>query len=105
MQIIFDRNLETERAINVDFFGENISRGTLNASMSKVLSAKDTTVPDLSTVKQAFITMQMVDGNIPVPVQGSYNVVLDASAAYNSRTKEYSATIILGYVEGQTTEA
>lgn len=103
MQIIFDRNLETERAINVNFFGENIPRGTLNASMSKVLSANDTTVPDLSTVKQPFTTVAIVDGNIPVPVQGSYNAVLDASAAYNSRTKEYSATIILGYVEGQTT--
>lgn len=101
MQIIFDWNLDTERAINVDFFGENISRGTLNASMSKVLTAEDTTVPDLSTVKQAFTTMQIVDGNIPVPMQGSYNAVLDASAAYNSRTKEYSVTVILGHVEVQ----
>lgn len=96
MQIVFDRNLETQRAINVDFFGENLNRGTLNASMSKVLSAEDTTVPDLSTVKQAFSTVEIVDGNIPVPMQGSYNAVLDASAAYNSRSKEYSVTVILG---------
>jgi hypothetical protein len=27
--------------------------------------------------------------------QGRYNAVLDASAAYNSRTMEYSATVIL----------
>ena len=101
MQIIFDRNRETERAINVDFFGENISRGTLNASMSKVLTAEDTTVPDLSTVKQAFSTVQIVDENIPVPMQGSYNAVLDASAAYNSRTQEYSVTVIMGHVEAQ----
>lgn len=96
MQIIFDRNLETQRAINVDFFGENLNRGTLNASMSKVLTAEDTAVPDLSTVKQAFSTVQIVDENIPVPMQGSYNAVLDASAAYNSRSKEYSVTVILG---------
>ena len=96
MQIVFDRNLETQRAINVDFFGENLNRGTLNASMSKVLTAEDTTVPDLSTVKQAFSTVQIVDENIPVPMQGSYNAVLDASAAYNSRSKEYSVTVILG---------
>lgn len=103
MQIIFDRNLDTERAINVTFFGENINRGTLNASMSKVLTAADTTVPDLSIVKQAFSTVDIVDGNILVPTQGTYNTVLDASAAYNSVSKEYSATVILGYVEGQTT--
>lgn len=100
MQIIFDHNLETERAINVAFFGENIFRGTLNASMSKVLTAEESTVPDLSTVKQVFSTVQIVDGAIAIPMQGSYNAVLDASAAYNSHTKEYSATIILGYVEG-----
>ena len=96
MQIIFDRNLDTERAINVDFFGENISRGTLNASMSKVLTAEDTTVPDLSTVKQPFTTVEIVESDFPVPMQGSYNAVLDASAAYNSRSKEYSVTVILG---------
>ena len=56
MQIVFDRSLETQRAINVDFFGENISRGTLNASMSKVLNADDTTVPDLGTLQSGFTT-------------------------------------------------
>lgn len=101
MQIVFDRGLTTERGVNVDFFGENISRGTLNASMSKVLTVDDTTVPDLSAVKQSFSTVEIVDGLIPVPMQGSYNAALDASAAYNSRTKEYSVTVILGHVEAQ----
>lgn len=96
MQIVFDRNLETPRAINVDFFGENLNRGTLNASMSKVLSANDTAVPDLSTVKQPFTTVEIVENDFPVPMQGIYNAVLDASAAYNSRSKEYSVTVILG---------
>lgn len=96
MQIVFDRNLETQRAINVDFFGENLNRCTLNASMSKVLSANDTAVPDLGTVKQPFTTVEIVENDFPVPMQGSYNAVLDASAAYNSRSKEYSVTVILG---------
>lgn len=96
MQIVFDRGMETQNAINIAFFGENMSRGTLNASMTKVLTAADTAVPDLGTMPKEFSTVDIADGTIPVPVQGSYNVVLDASAAYNSMTKEYSVTVILG---------
>lgn len=96
MKIVFDRNLETEHEVAVDFFGENISRNTLNASMGKVLSVDDVNVPDLSDIKVGFTTVDIFDGEIPVPIQGEYNAVLDASAAYNSRTKEYSVTVILG---------
>lgn len=96
MRIVFDKNLETEREVAVDFFGENISRNTLNASMSKVLTVNDVDVPDLSDIKVGFTTVDIFDGDIPVPVQGDYNTVLDASAAYNGRTKEYSITVILG---------
>jgi len=96
MQIVFDRGLETQNAVNVDFFGENLNRGTLNASMSKILTTEDTTVPDLGTLQSTFSTVDIADGSIPVPVQGGYNAVLDSSAAYNSRTKEYSVTVILG---------
>lgn len=97
MQIVFDRGLETQRAITVNFFGENISRGVLNASMSKVLSAEDTSVPDLSALESGFTTVDIADGDIPVPMQGQYDMVLDATAAYNSATKEYSVTVILGH--------
>lgn len=96
MQIIFDRGLETQNAINIAFFGENLNRVTLNASMAKKLTVEDAAVPNLGTLAKDFTTVEIVDGNIPVPVQGDYNTVLDASAAYNSRTKEYSVTVILG---------
>lgn len=96
MRIVFDKNLETEHEVAVDFFGENISRNALNASMNKVLTVSDVNVPDLSSIKVDFTTVDIFDGDIPVPVQGDYNTVLDASAAYNSLTKEYSVTVILG---------
>ena len=96
MRIVFDKNLETEHEVAVDFFGENISRNTLNANMSKVLTVNDVNVPDLSDIKANFTTVDIFDGDIPVPIQGDYNIVLDASAAYNSKTKEYSITIIFG---------
>lgn len=96
MQIVFDRGLETQNAVNVDFFGESLNRGTLSASMSKILTTEDTAVPKLSKLKDTFSTVDIADGSIPVPVQGDYNAVLDSSAAYNFRTKEYSVTVILG---------
>ena len=96
MRIVFDKELTTKHEVTVDFFGENISRNTLNGSMSKVLTVSDVNVPDLSNIKVDFTTVDIFDGEIPVPVQGDYNTVLDASAAYNSRTKEYSVTVILG---------
>lgn len=96
MQIIFDRGLETQNAINIAFFGENFNRGTLNASMTKRLTEEDSTVPDIGSLAKNFTSVDIADGNIPVPVQGQYNTVLDASAAYNSATREYSVTVILG---------
>lgn len=44
MQIVFDRGLETQNAVTISFFGENISRNTLNATLSKVLSAEEYSV-------------------------------------------------------------
>lgn len=105
MQIVFDKELSTRYALNFNYFGESISRHTLSASMSKTLTAADIGVPELQNMPQTFSTVHVVDGNIEVPIQGDYNRVVDASAAYNSASKEYSATIILGYVEGQTAEA
>ena len=102
MQIIFDRGLETEYALNFEYFGENINRHTLSASASVQLNTPDASVPNLQGMPQTFTTVHAIDVTITIPIQGTYNKVIDASAAYNSVSKEYSATIILGYVEGQT---
>lgn len=99
MKIVFDKDLSTKREVNINFFGENISRTTLNATMIKTLSATDTDVPNLESIKNGFTSVAIVDGDITVPIQNSYNKMVDASAAYNSQTKEYSVTIILGYEE------
>lgn len=97
MQLIFDKGMDTQRAVEVDFFGENLFRGTLSASYSRILSGDATTVPDLSVLKDAptFSSVSVVDGNMVVPLQGSYNTVQEASAAYNASTRQYSATIVL----------
>lgn len=99
MQLIFDRGTGSQRAVDVAFFGENVFRGSLNASNNVILAdGASVTVPDLSPLRDnpTFTTVEVVDGNINVPLQGEYNAVLDASAAYNSAAKQYSVTVILG---------
>lgn len=102
MQIIFDRDLETQTAINVTYFGENLTRNVLNAHMVQKLASVDVVVPDLRKMPRTFSSVEAVDGRISIPVQGVYNVVLDSAATYNSSTQEYSVSISLGYVNGQT---
>ena len=41
MQIIFDKGTENQRAIAIDFFGENLFRGNLNASWNRQLGAEE----------------------------------------------------------------
>ena len=52
-----------------------------------------------------FSTMEIVDTvgdeSFSVPVQGSYNTILDASAAYNAQSREYSVTFVLDYVAAE----
>ena len=104
MQIIFDKGTENQRAIAIDFFGENLFRGNLNASWNRHLGA-EAAVPNVAALKAAptFSTVEIVDtvseDSFSVPVQGSYNAILDASAAYNAQSRQYSVTIVLGYVE------
>lgn len=101
MYLIFDKGLETQRAVEVDFFGENLTRGVLNATFNRRL-AEAAAVPDLSVLRSnsTFATLEAVDGEVAVPVQGVYNTAQDMSAAYNAREGTYSTTIVLGYKEG-----
>ena len=104
MQIIFDKGTMNQRAIAIDFFGENLFRGTLNASWNRQLNA-EAAVPNVFALQASprFNTMEIVDTvgeeSFSVPVQGSYNTILDASAAYNAQSRQYSVTIVLGRVE------
>ena len=106
MQIIFDKDTENQRAIAIDFFGENLFRGNLNASWNRQLDA-EADVPNVAALKEAptFSTVEIVDTvgdkSFSVPVQGSYNTILDASAAYNAQSREYSVTIVLDYVAAE----
>ena len=104
MQIIFDKGTENQRAIAIDFFGENLFRGNLNASWNRQLDA-ETAAPNVATLKEVptFSTVEIVDTvgdeSFSVPMQGRYNTILDASAAYNAQSRQYSVTIVLGRVE------
>lgn len=102
MQLIFDRGTADERAIDVDYYGENLFRGTLNANWNHRL-AESPDVPNLGTLRSrpTFATLELVDGAVRIPAQGTYNQIQDASAAYNAREGSYSVTVMLGYAEDQ----
>lgn len=106
MQIIFDKDTENQRAIAIDFFGENLFRGNLNASWNRQLDA-EAAVPNVAALKEVptFSSVEIVDTvgdeSFSVPVQGRYNTILDASAAYNAQSRQYSVTIVLDYVAAE----
>ena len=106
MQIIFDKNTENQRAIAIDFFGENLFRGNLNASWNRQLDS-EAAVPNVAALKEVptFSTVEIVDTvgdeSFSVPMQGRYNTILDASAAYNAQSRQYSVTIVLDYVAAE----
>ena len=62
MQIIFDKGTENQRAIAIDFFGENLFRGNLNASWNRQLGA-EAAVPNVAALKATptFSAVEIVD--------------------------------------------
>lgn len=101
MQLVFDRGLSTEHGVNIDFYGEALFRGTMNATWSRTLT-DNPSVPDLGTLRShpGFETVEVAVGNAPIPLQGDYNTVVDANATYNASTGVYTATVVLGHAEG-----
>ena len=106
MKIIFDKGTETQRAVEITHFGEGLGRGVLNAVWTGRLgevSAVPAVKPLVDT--PAFATVEIVDGEedggFAVPVQGSYNIVRDASVNYAASERIYTMTLVLGYVQSK----
>lgn len=100
MQLVFDRGLATEHGVNIDFYGEALFRGTMNATWSRTLT-DNPSVPDLGTLRSRpdFVTVEVAVGSTTIPLQGEYNAVVDANATYNAATGIYTATVVLGRAE------
>ncbi len=102
MKIIFDKGTETQRAVEITHFGEGLNSGVLNAVWTGRLG-EVASVPAVKPLVDtpAFATVEVVDGEgddtFAVPVQGSYNVVRDASVNYAASERLYTMTLVLGY--------
>ncbi len=100
MQIIFDKGLDTQRAIEVDSFSENVGRDVLSASWTRVLKS-DTAIPAVKTLTDnpTFTTVEVVDTDgetaFSIPVQGEYNTIRDVNVNYSSAQCVYNLTIVL----------
>lgn len=102
MKIIFNKGTETQRAVEITHFGESLGRGVLNAVWAGRLG-EVASVPAVKALVDApdFSTVEVVDGEddggFAVPVQGSYNVIRDASVNYAASERLYTMTLVLGY--------
>lgn len=102
MKIIFDKGTETQRAVEITHFGEGLNRGVLNAVWTGRLG-EVASVPAVKPLVDtpAFATVEVVDGegdgSFAVPVQGSYNVVLDANVNYAASERIYTMALVLGH--------
>lgn len=102
MKIVFDKNTEMQRAVDINHFAESLLRKTLSASWTGRLG-EVLTVPAANALASnpSFVTVEVVDGDgdtaFSVPVQGTYNVIRDVSVNYVASEQLYSMALVLGY--------
>ena len=100
MIITFDRNLETQRSLSISFFNEQILERRLMAGKEIVVSG-GTVFPDISSFigdDRSFSTVEIFEeGNSPIPIAGTYNMILNLSVNYSELTKAYNLNLSLGY--------
>lgn len=96
-QLIFDAGLETERSFECDNVFEKPMLNRLNAQKMVDVSHGGE-FPELDDFKNNpdFTTVSLVDGDVTIPLIGSYDVITDVSVSYFAADRQYSATIILG---------
>ncbi len=102
MKIVFDKNTEIQRAVDISHFGESLLRKTLSAAWTGRLG-EVSSVPAANALASApsFATVEIMDGDgdtaFAVPVQGTYNVIRDVNVSYVASEQVYSMTLVLGY--------
>lgn len=97
MTFIFDKSLETEKHIEMDYYSEQVKNHKLNATKEyKIYSEED--FPDISDFGDGmlFTTLEVKDGLMTVPIIGQYNSIDTFNASYSSVGKTYIINMILG---------
>lgn len=98
MEMIFNKGKEDEKRIEVSNLSEHLTDGRLFGSREIVVSKAEDFPNVQDFVRDAFFeTLEIVDGEMTVPMQGRYNVIENASVRYNSSDKNYYLNIQVGF--------
>lgn len=97
--MIFDKNLDTERRLDIVHIFEHPIENRLSGSNTIVIEKSE----DFPTYEEFinnpnFTTFEMMDGDIMIPIHGSYNHIEDFSVDYYSDTKTLTVNILLNHV-------
>lgn len=100
-QLLFDVGTENERSFECDSSYEHPIRNQLSATKTV---PEGGTFPDLDEFKENpdFSTVTLKDGDVTIPVVGSYNFIADVNISYYAVEHQYNATITLRRKEANT---
>ncbi len=105
MKLTFIVDNTPKKAVEIDFIGENLIRGMLNASANIAVENAEVDIPSVSALRaltsfdRVSVTDKIGGADVEIPVQGSYNTVRDVNVTYNSLNKIYTVSLILEYIE------
>lgn len=91
---IFNKNTETEMVIPVTSVWERTLDGVMGGSFA-FEPTSETELPEIKT--REIETMEVVDGDTPIPIMGTYNVIKDFSTNYFDKEKVFTYSITIGF--------
>ena len=101
MFLILDKDLSTERSVQINDVYENISAGgrSLSAVYRVKIPSEDPIQPVADLPGTRFRTLDIEDAEgHEIPVQGTYNIVQAVTCTFNEASSEYSVNIAIGYL-------
>ena len=98
IKILFDKNTEKERFLEVSHILERPIKNSFSGSISLTIEkSEDFPSYDEFINNPDFNTLEIIDDGLIVPLQGRYNYIEDFTTDYFSDTKTFLVGIFLGY--------
>lgn len=104
--LIFDKETSNEKRIMLSSFHERPISNTFSGSLNMSVN-KSSDIPDIKPfIKNAeFNTVEAVNSDgINLPINGSYNYVVDVSCNYDDDTKRFGISLVLSWQEKEGIE-
>lgn len=96
--MIFDKNLDTERRLDIKHIFEHPIDNRLSGSNAiSIEKSEDFPSYEEFINNPDFETFEMIDDDIVIPTHGSYNCIEDFSVDYFSDTRTLTVNILLNH--------